>query len=88
MATAPASVGVQIPSRILPMIMIGRHNGNTAGLNAAQSSCPDARFSLRRGIPRFLDYLDTMNIIAAQRITAGTIPATNSLPIEVPVTLP
>ncbi len=67
------------------MIIIGRQSGSTAGLKLSQSSCLVGLRSLSLGIPFFFENLLTIIIIATQSIIAGPIPATNSLPIDVPV---
>ena len=46
MAIAPASVGVNIPKRMPPIIIKGRRRGRKAGLNAVQSSPAVALFSV------------------------------------------
>ena len=86
LAATAASVGVKMPARMPPMMMIGAPQAGVAWRVAIISSRRLARSSRR--YPRRLARMATVNIRKIPIRTPGRNPPRNSRPTEVPVMLP
>ena len=86
MALEAASEAVKTPNRIPPMMMTGTISAGIASISALRNS------DQVKGLPPLQSFLResqmAMQMSAALRSTAGTMPAIKSLPTDVLVVVP